>query len=150
MPLAACVLASCAHTPPTRNETTAIRELREDYLRRHPAGRFNDCIARGEVAVGMSFLELLAAWGIPDARERLVDREEERWTYLVREDNWADWVRYDFVFAKAELREWETTRNSAWGSLYGEQPRNSALRLPPQPSGSLGAPTDGSGAPPRR
>ena len=144
--LATSMLASCATGPPRREDTPAILEIRDEYLRTHPQGAFNGVIARGEVAVGMGYYDLLAAWGMPDARERDGARDEERWTYVLTSENQADWLRYDFVFAQRMLVEWEWSRGVASGSVpLPDDPRGVSARVPTTTTSSLGeAPKKGS------
>jgi hypothetical protein len=136
--LAASVVVSCATGPPRRNDTPAILEMRAGYLEAHPAGRFNAEIARGEIVVGMGFYDVLAAWGLPDARAA-ADSSQECWTYVLRDDNEVDWIRYDFLFAQRVVVEWETSRNTGSGFLtIGDDARGVSLRVPPAPTGSFG------------
>lgn len=136
--LLALVLPACASSPPSRTETAAIRQIREEYLRVYPQGRFNDHIVRSEIVKGMSLYEVLASWGIPDERTVSTIRNRERWAYIILDDNATDWVRYEFVFAGNEMVEWETSRNVASGITID------ALRpgetLPPLPSWALTTP----------
>jgi hypothetical protein len=132
---AASVVLSCAAGPPRRGDTPAIVEMRADYLRTNPAGRFNAEINRGEVVVGMGFYDVLAAWGLPDARA-VADSSQERWTYVIKDDNEVDWVRYDFLFARRAVVEWETSRNTGSGfSPLDDDARGVSLRVPPVPLG---------------
>jgi hypothetical protein len=144
--LAASLLASCATSPPRREDTPAILEIRDDYIRTHPDGAFNVVIARGEVAVGMGYYDMLAAWGIPDVRERDAERDEERWVYVLTSENQADWLRYDFIFAKRMLVEWEWSRGVASGSVpLPDDPRGISARVPATSGAALGdAPKKGS------
>lgn len=137
--LAASVLASCATSPPRRADTAAILEIRDEYIRTHPSGPFNVAIARGEVAVGMGYYDMLAAWGMPDMRERDAARDEERWVYVLPSENEVDWMRYDFIFAKRTLVEWEWSRGVASGSVpLPDDPRGVSARVPATPATTLG------------
>ena len=113
--LIALALPACASSPPSRTETAAIRQIREEYLRFYPEGRYNDHIVRSEIVKGMSLYEVLASWGIPDERSLSTLRNRERWGYVLLDDNAVDWVRYEFVFVGNELVEWEYSRNVASG-----------------------------------
>jgi hypothetical protein len=136
--LTACLFASCAVSPPRRDETPAILEFRDQYFRTHPIGHFNDVIIRGEIAVGMGYEDVLAAWGLPNARE-VSKGGEERWSYVLLDDNGVDWTRYDFVFTEKKVVEWERSRNVASGSSVApDDPRGISRRLPPAPASSLG------------
>lgn len=128
---ATLALASCASHPPVRDVDDAVRELRAEYIHANPHGQFNQNIERGEVVLGMRFEDVLASWGIPDARERNGDGVRERWSYT-ETDPWSrDWVRYDLVFEKKALASWETMRNVSSSHPLTGQP---SAPVPPQPA----------------
>ena len=100
-------------------------------MREFPEGRFNDHIQRGEIVRGMSLFEVLASWGIPDARVVAPEESRERWVYVLVDDLSLDWVRYDYVFGGNALLDWEITRNVASGaSIEVPQHPSSAMSLP--------------------
>lgn len=137
--LIASTLAACATSPPRRGETQAILDIRADYLRTHPEGPFNLEIARSEVALGMGYYDVLAAWGMPDARLSDNERGEERWTYVIKSDNEVDGVRYDFLFVKQVVVEWESSLDVASGfSPAHSDGRGVSMRVPPTPATTLG------------
>lgn len=137
--LVASTLAACATSPPRRDATQAILEIRVDYLRAHPQGPFNGEIGRSEIALGMGYYDVLAAWGMPDARISDNERGEERWTYLIKSDNEVDGVRYDFLFVKQVVVEWEASRDVASGfSPAHSDARGVSMRVPPTPGTTLG------------
>lgn len=137
--LAASTLAACATSPPRRDETPAILEIRADYLRAHPQGPFNGEIARSEIALGMGFYDVLAAWGMPDARVSDHERGEERWTYVLKNGNEVDELRFDFLFVKHVVVDWESSRDVASGfSPAHSDARGVSLRVPPTPATTLG------------
>jgi hypothetical protein len=119
--------------------------MRAAYLQSNPSGEFNKSIERGEVAVGMRFEVVVASWGIPDARERVDEGAQERWTYTIT-DVWSrDWIRYDFFFEKKALASWETMRNVSSGQTIGDPaPVPTGLPLPANGTGLV------SGSAPRR
>jgi hypothetical protein len=144
--VAAASLAACAVAPPTRTETTSIRQIREEFFRSYPDGRYNQNINRGEVLKGMSLFEVLASWGIPDGRVIKSESNHERWIYVLVDDRSLDWVRYDFVFQSNQLTEWEKTPHVANGA--------SLTLREMSPGGEMSLPTwartaPGSGAPQR-
>ena len=59
-------------------ETEYIRMLRQEFFKTHPDGKYNEHIKKGEVVRGMDFLEVLASWGNPDAREKPTQNLEQR------------------------------------------------------------------------
>ncbi|HEU4364681.1 MAG TPA: hypothetical protein VFT13_04375 [Candidatus Krumholzibacteria bacterium] len=140
--IATLVLASCAGHLPVRDVDDSVRELRAEYLRSNPHGEFNRNIERGEVAPGMRFRDVLASWGIPDARERTGHDARELWTYTIVDEWSRDWVRYDFVFEKETLASWEVMRNvSSSHSLTGQAP--GAGGAPVLPGNTAGLVTGG-------
>jgi hypothetical protein len=141
--VASACLFGCAASPPSRVETPAIRELRDDFLRTFPDGPNHDHIRRGEVVRGMNLFEVLASWGIPDARVVSTEGNRERWVYVLLDDLSLDWICYEYEFRGNELVDWSTTRNVANGlSLDVPDHRPSALSLPAWASSSApgGAP----------
>ena len=129
--VAVAVMAGCATAPPQRVATDSIRELRDDYFRTFPEGPNNDHIARGEVVRGMSLFEVLASWGIPDARVVSSEGDKERWIYVLQDDLSLDWVGYEYEFKGNALIDWTTTRNVSNGlSLDTPDHRPDALTLP--------------------
>jgi hypothetical protein len=129
--LASAWLTGCASTPPSRSATPQIRELREDYLAEFPNGPNNDHIKRGEIVRGMSLFEVLASWGIPDARVVATEGNRERWIYVLLDDLSLDWVGYEYEFHGNELVDWSTTKNVRNGlPLDTPDLRRSPLTLP--------------------
>jgi hypothetical protein len=129
--LASASLCGCATTPPSRSETPAIRELRDDYFRSFPDGPHNDHIKRGEIVKGMSLFEVLASWGIPDARVVSAEGSHERWIYVLLDDLSLDWVGYEYEFTGNALVDWTTTRNVRNGlPLDSPDLRRDPLTLP--------------------
>lgn len=112
---AAASLAACAVAPPTRTETASIRQIREEYFRSYPDSRYQQNINRGEIVKGMSLFEVLAAWGVPDARVLGADQSRETWVYVLVDDRSLDWVRYDFDFRSNQLTEWQKTPHVTTG-----------------------------------
>lgn len=124
-------LSACATAPPTRTATPAIYELRDDYFRSFPEGPNNEHIRRGEIVRGMSLFEVLASWGIPDARVVPAEGNQERWIYVLLDDLSHDWICYDYEFQGNSLIDWTTTRNVSNGlSLDTPDLRRDALSLP--------------------
>lgn len=143
--IATIALASCASHPPVRDVDESVRQLRAEYLHAYPDGEFTRNIERGEIALGMRFEDVVASWGIPDARERSAGKDRERWTYTIT-DAWSgDWVRYDFVFREDMLAAWETMRNVASSHMLS----GGTSIVPPLPA-APGAAGLVSGGAPRR
>ena len=113
--IATACLSGCVTTLPYRSETPAIRELRDDYFRTCPEGPHNDRISRGEIVRGMSLFEVLASWGIPDARVVATEGNEERWIYVLLDDLSLDWICYEYEFQGNALMDWTSTRKVSNG-----------------------------------
>ena len=129
--LASACVSGCATAPPTRTETAAIRDLREDYFRTFPEGPHNDHIRRSEVVKGMSLFEVLASWGIPDARVVSTEGNSERWVYVLLDDLSMDWICYEYEFEGNSLLDWTTSRNVVNGlTLDTPDLRRDTLSLP--------------------
>ncbi len=112
--LSSCLLllfTTCAHTPHALNDGLAVRQMREEFLREHPAGQFNQYITRGEVVRGMGVLEVTASWGIPETRRQSKDQKLEYWTYFSADEISGDWSRYTLTFDDKVLADWHVVRH---------------------------------------
>lgn len=129
--IVAAFATACATSPPARVETDEIRALREDYLRTFPDGPHNDRIRRGEIVKGMNLFEVLASWGIPDARTVSAEGNQECWVYVLLDNLSLDWIRYDYEFRDNALLDWSTTRNVTTGlGLDTPEERVNAMTIP--------------------
>jgi hypothetical protein len=133
--IATALFASCATHPPARDADDHTLDFRTDYLQTHPNGPFNRSIERGEITLGMGYEDVLASWGIPDARERSEAQWQERWTYTVTDPWNRDWVRYDIIFEKGALSTWEIMRNVSSSDAIA---RDESERVLPPPMPSTG------------
>lgn len=131
---AVAALSSCAHAPRVLEENGDVLSLRQDYLRAHPDGRYNEFIARGEVVRGMTYLEVLASWGYPDARARVPERSLEYWRYLAADEASGDWIQYVFLFEESTLSEWEMSRHASKGRAMEQFEFRDPTRLPDERS----------------
>jgi hypothetical protein len=113
--LTAAMVSSCSYNNHliVVEENRAMLSIRAEFLQANPDGIHNASISRGEVVKGMGFMEVLASWGLPEARERDQEKGLEYWSYFFRDDDSRDWVRYTFTFEKTELTEWDTARHVA-------------------------------------
>lgn len=127
---AVAAFSSCAHAPRAIEENAEVLSLRQDYLHTYPDGRYNDYIERGEVVRGMTYLEVLAAWGYPEARLRIPERSLEYWRYVTADEVSRDWIQYVFIFEKNELQEWEMSRHASKGRAMEQFEFRDPTRLP--------------------
>jgi hypothetical protein len=139
MAVALTVMASCAYAPRVAEENDDILSIRDDYIRTHPDGSYNEFILRGEVVKGMKYLEVLASWGYPEARLRVPERKLEYWRYLARDEASRDWLQYTFIFEKDELIEWEMTRHVSKGRAMADIEFDDPT-VPPSPAEALPEP----------
>jgi len=133
------IVIACSQTPRISEdrETDYIRMLREEFFKTHPDGKYNENIARGEVVIGMDFLEVLSSWGNPSKREKPSDNVEY-WSYLEEDEDTADWVEYKFVFRKSILQDWELSRHVAAGGIVDVTGQKSGV-LTKEASGTIGS-----------
>jgi len=131
------VAAGCAHSPRVIDESPSMLTIRADYLQSNPDGPYNEHIHSGEVVKGMNYIEVLASWGVPDARYRTEpgEIEVEYWHYLSLDEISHDWTQHTFVFEKKKLVEWDVMRHvSHTGSLthwtVDERPIHPRLESP--------------------
>ncbi len=129
----AAALVGCAHTPRRPDTTPLIHDLREHYARTHPASPWMEAVERGEVRRGMRFAEVLAAWGIPQVRRRVVEKDGplEYWTYADVDTFSGDWTRTTFVFERNTLVDWTIVRHvNKDGGLVDWRLRPGRARIP--------------------
>ena len=105
------LLIACSHTPRSMNDDLTVQRMREESLREHPGGPFNQYITRGEVVRGMSVLEVSAAWGLPETRRPSKDHKAEYWTYFSEDEISGDWSRYTLTFEETKLADWYVVRH---------------------------------------
>jgi hypothetical protein len=99
-------LASCAHLPESTRSDQRMAGIREEYLRGHPDGKFNVFISEGRVVKGMGIFEVLASWGLPNARRSSDDGNTEYWAYYAKDEPTQKIVSYELVFQDKVLTHW--------------------------------------------
>jgi len=112
--VAATLWSGCAIVPKSIDTTPSVLELRKDYARDHPGGRWVPLIQVGEVARGMGFGEVYASWGMPATRIKTTNKKSkpvEYWAYTERDDGSGDWTVYTFAFEKNTLVSWNVDRH---------------------------------------
>lgn len=109
---AACamILAGCSCKPATERADLVAVEAREDYVRAHPDGAFNDLILLGEITRGMSAYDVLAAWGMPNVYALSRKSPEEHWIYYVRDEVSLSLLIYTLTFEDDTLRLWDVAQ----------------------------------------
>jgi len=98
--------ASCSKLPPSKRSDEHTTSIRAEYLQNHPDGKYNLHIAEGRVVKGMSVVEVLASWGLPNARRSVAQENSEFWTYYAKDDQTKQIVSYELVFQAKMLSKW--------------------------------------------
>jgi len=144
LPFLLVVVALACSQNPRRDqtaETEYIRMLRDEFFKTHPNGVHNEYIARGEVVLGMDFLEVLASWGNPIKREK-PSPDVEFWLYLEEDEDSKNWIQYKFLFRKSVLDDWEVAHHVADGAGTETQSRSASdASVLSKTSGTSGAGT---------
>jgi hypothetical protein len=99
------MLAACSQNP----QMTVPEErdqLHHEYLATHPNGKYNKEIMKGEVARGMSNLEVLASWGLPSVRRMSESGDREQWMYIRLDEHSGRVIGYTLMFQDQTLSKW--------------------------------------------
>jgi len=114
--LALAFAVSCSPLPQSSRTDEQLTGLRAEYLNSHPDGKFNVLITEGRVVKGMSDLEVLASWGLPNIRRTADTGTAQYWAYYAKDEQTNKIVSYELVFESKLLRRWEV-RYDIGGSL---------------------------------
>jgi len=119
---AVALVASCSSLPQTTRTPDEMASIRTEYLETHPDGKYNDCIMEGRVVKGMNVLEVLASWGLPNARRGWQHDKTEYWTYNARDEHTKEMVSYELIFDDRVLSKWVVSAAdvATLGSASGE------------------------------
>lgn len=98
--------ASCSQLPASNRSDEHTTGIRTEYLQNHPDGKYNNYIADGRVVKGMSVVEVLASWGLPNARRAAAKENSEFWTYYAKDEQTQQVVSYELVFLSRVLSKW--------------------------------------------
>ena len=132
--------SSCAYQPRSMKDSAEMAEVRSEYVQNNPEGKFNHYIEKGELSKGMSVIEVLAAWGLPNMRQSWQNTDKESWTYHSFDPHTGDYTIVDLTFEARTLLKWVRHRQVA---AAGGNPLDNSL-LPPKPADASGAGTSGS------
>jgi hypothetical protein len=79
---------------------------REDYVKLHPDGTYNNCIINGEIVKGMGVYDVVASWGLPNVYAVSQVEPKEQWIYYIRDkDTWMVFA-YTLTFENDTLQVW--------------------------------------------
>jgi len=115
--------SSCAlNHPKSLKETQKMKDVRMEYIESNPKGQYNDHIQRGELAKGMSVIEVLASWGLPSSRQHWRSTDKESWTYYSFDPHTKDATIYELMFEARTLTKWVMHKQvAAAGGVPEEQ-----------------------------
>ncbi|NIM19438.1 MAG: hypothetical protein GTO51_03550 [Candidatus Latescibacteria bacterium] len=116
------VMYACSHCPKSYKETDTIIRSRQEYIRAHPEGPFNNHILNGEVVKGMGLMEVLASWGLPNSRNCSESGAQEFWTYYATGEQTGDIREYVLIFKDQTLSRWKVTLSVAEGGYREQDP----------------------------
>ena len=100
------VAASCSHAPRLATVPAKRDDFRVEYLRNNPDGKHNRHIRNGEITKGMSVIEVLASWGLPNTRRTGQVERNEYWTYYSHDIHTDTYTSYALVFQTRVLSRW--------------------------------------------
>jgi hypothetical protein len=118
--LAVVMAASCAHAPQLYDNSKAMEQERNAYIKDHPDGKFNDYIAKGEIAKGMDQGAVIASWGSPGNTREIDSGRYEQWVYATKDSVSQRWTIFSLAFDNDLLTRWTITENVITGE--GIQP----------------------------
>jgi hypothetical protein len=96
---------SCVSTIERANLIPAAS--REDYIKLHPDGPYNDCIKNGEIVRGMNTREVFASWGLPNVYIVTRTVPSEQWIYYIKDRDSLAMLIYTLSFADDTLQVWD-------------------------------------------
>jgi hypothetical protein len=114
--LVLALAVSCSPLPQSSRTDEQLTSLRAEYLKSHPDGKFNALITEGRVVKGMSDLEVLASWGLPNVRRAAETGTTQYWAYYAKDQQTNKIMSYELVFESKLLRRWDV-RYDVGGSL---------------------------------
>jgi hypothetical protein len=117
--LTVCIMSfavSCGQLPQSARTDEQMTSIRAEYLENHPDGVYNAYIREGRVVKGMGVVEVLASWGLPNARRPGPDANVELWDYYARDEQTQAIVSYELAFTAKVLAKW-TVRADIASSL---------------------------------
>ena len=127
--LAGIMAASCSHAPRLATVPATRDDLRVEYLRNNPDGKHNRHIRKGEVTRGMSVIEVLASWGLPNTRRAGGAERHEYWTYYSHDKHTDTYTSYALVFETRVLLRWVIESNI---NSYDALVQRDLIGIPPQ------------------
>lgn len=113
----AAFAVSCSHAPRLDRDPDQVGAFRSEYLLTHPDDPFKKEIMNNQVRRDMSIMQVLAAWGLPNARTEVAKNGSETWTYYAIDKSSREVVGYQLVFDKNRLCHWVISANAGQGLL---------------------------------
>lgn len=111
----AVVWSGCTCKSTVERANLVAADAREDYVRLHPDGIFNDLIREGEITHGMSVNEVIASWGMPNVYALSRSSPSEHWIYYIRDRESLSMLIYTLTFENDTLRVWDIDQKRLTG-----------------------------------
>lgn len=103
---AVCALAACSHAPQLTRYSDQTAVFRAQYFQYYSGDPFEGEIRNGIVHKTMNFMQVLAAWGLPNARAQQSGEGNETWTYFAVDENSHSLMSYELVFTESRVARW--------------------------------------------
>jgi hypothetical protein len=103
---AVCAVAACSHAPQLTRHSDQTAVFRAQYLQYYAGDPFEGEIRHGIVHKTMNFMQVLAAWGLPNARTQQSWDGDETWTYFAVDEHSNSLISYDLVFTDGRVDRW--------------------------------------------
>ena len=113
--VALALTASCSSLQQSTTLDADQADLRAEYLANHPDGKFNDHITEGRVVKGMSIVEVLASWGLPNSRRSWKHDNAEYWVYYAKDEHTGQLMSYELIFSEQLLTRWVVNSDAVAG-----------------------------------
>jgi len=131
------VIPACSHQLKLAREQDERSDIRQEYLLNNPNGQFNDHIIKNEVVKGMSVIEVLASWGLPDMRRAYSKTDSDIWTYYSVDVPSGQVASFDLVFEDRLLRRWVVVTEVMTLEKFYEQEAAAGQRISTTRPGGL-------------
>ena len=104
--------AACSHAPQLTRHSDHVLVFRTQYLQHYSGAPFEKEIRNGEIHKSMNFMQVLAAWGLPNVRSQPSPDGNETWTYFSVDEHTSELRSYALVFTKNCLTRWVVSDRS--------------------------------------
>ena len=110
--------ASCSHAPRLERNSEEVAGFRAHYLEYHPHDPFKKQILKSEVHKDMSYMQVLASWGLPNLRSGNAEEGSEVWAYYAVDEHSKELRNYQLAFYRNRLIIWQITNDPGIGLVH--------------------------------